>query len=188
MSRIAAQAPEALTSPKPRGLALRIAQAMIVAVVAVSSVLAASPARAGFDVPMSHGFGGFGSSGSSGFTPLVPISGFARAASWFDPSRLHLSSTVSVGSAYGGATSALQVTSLSYQFGRPLSLSVSVGNSFGPSARGGTNPFFLEGFDLTWRPTGNSVFRVEMHDVRSPLQLDPTGRGFGYGDPFRSVY
>ena len=174
-------------SPKPRAVAVRFAQAFVVAAVAISSVLAASPARAGFDVPVSHGFGGFGSSGSSGFSPLVPISGFARAASWFDPSRLHLSSTVSVGSSFG-VTSALQVTSLSYQFGRPLSLSVSIGNSFCPHAVGGANPFFLEGFNLTWRPSGNSVFRIEMHDVRSPLQLDPMGRGFGYGDPLRSAY
>jgi hypothetical protein len=137
-------------------------------------LLAAAPARAGFDVPISNGFGGFG------------ISGLARAASWFDPSRLHLSSTVSVGSGYG-TTSALQVTSLSYQFGRPLSMSVSIGNSFGPNAgHAGTNPFFLEGFDLTWRPSGNAIFRVEMHDVRSPLQLDP--RGYGFGNPYRAPY
>jgi len=165
----------------------RIAQVLVVAVIALSSLVAAGPARAGFDVPVSHGFGGFGSSGSSGFQPLVPISGFARAASWFDPARLHLSSTVSVGSTYG-VTSALQVTSLSYQFGRPLSMSVSIGNSFGPNAIGGTNPFFLEGFNLTWRPNANSVFQIEMHDVRSPLQLDPLGRGYGYGDPLRSGY
>jgi len=162
-----------------------VAQACFVAVVALSSLLAAVPARAGFDASTSNGFGGFGASGGSGFTPLVPISGFARAASWFDPSRLHLSSTVSVGSAYG-VTSALQVTRLSYQFGSPLSMSVSIGNSFGPNAVRGTNPFFLEGFDLTWRPNANSVFRVEMHDVRSPLQMDP--RGYGYGDPFRTAY
>jgi signal recognition particle receptor subunit beta len=162
-----------------------VAQACFVAVVALSSLLAAVPARAGFDASTSNGFGGFGASGGSGFTPLVPISGFARAASWFDPSRLHLSSTVSVGSAYG-VTSALQVTRLSYQFGSPLSMSVSIGNSFGPNAVRGTNPFFLEGFDLTWRPNANSVFRVEMHDVRSPLQMDP--RGYGYGDPFRTPY
>jgi len=169
-----------------RGRAVRIAQGCFVAVVALSSLLVAtSPARAGFDAPASYGFGGFGDRGASGYTPLVPISGFARAASWFDPSRLHLSSTVSVGSAYG-VTNALQVTRLSYQFGRPLSMSVSIGNSFGPNAVGGTNPFFLEGFDLTWRPSANSVFRVEMHDVRSPLQLDTFGRG--YGDPFRTAY
>jgi len=175
-------------STSSRRPVMRIAPGFIVAVVAITAMLAGSSARAGgFDVPMSNGFGGFGSSGSSGFQPLVPISGFARAASWFDPSRLHLASTVSVGS-YSGTTSALQVTSLSYQFGAPLSMSVSIGNSFGPNAMSGTNPFFLEGFNVTWQPNAHAMFRVEMHDVRSPLQLDPLGRGYGYGDPFRSGY
>jgi hypothetical protein len=81
-------------------------------------------------------------------------------------------------------TRALQVTRLSYQFGRPLSMSVSIGNSFGPNAMSGTNPFFLEGFNLDWRPSPNALFRVEMRNIRSPLQLDPLG-GYGYGDPYR---
>ena len=166
---------------------MRIVTAFTVALVGLTTLLAAAPARAGFDAPTSNGFGGFGASGSAGFTPLVPISGFARAASWFDPSRLHLASTVSVGS-YSGTTSALQVTSLSYQFGAPLSMSVSIGNSFGPNAMSGTNPFFLEGFNVTWQPNAHAMFRVEMHDVRSPLQLDPIGRGYGFGDPLRSPY
>jgi hypothetical protein len=159
---------------------LRSATGLTVAMVVLAALFAVSPARAGgFDVPASNGFGGFGSSGSGSFQPLVPISGFARAASWFDPSRLHLSSTVSVGS-YSGTTSALQVTSLSYKFGAPVSMSVSIGNSFGPSAANGTNPFFLEGFNLNWQPNAHAMFRVEMHNVRSPLQLDPLGRGYGY--------
>jgi hypothetical protein len=171
--------------PMFRRPAQRIGSGFAVAM-ALVALLAAAPARAGFDVNTSNGFGGFGSSGSSGFQPLVPISGFARAASWFDPSRLHLSSTVTVGSG-NGTTNALQVTSLSYQFGRPLSMSVSIGNSFGPNAVGGTNPFFLEGFDLTWRPNANAMFRIEMHDVRSPLQLDPLSGRYGYGfeNPYR---
>ena len=173
--------------PMFRRPALRIGYGFAVAM-ALVALLAAAPARAGFDVNSSNGFGGFGTSGSSGFQPLVPISGFARAASWFDPSRLHLSSTVSVGSWGAGTTSALQVTSLAYQFGRPLSLSVSIGNSFGPSATSGTNPFFLEGFNLDWRPNAHASFRVEMHNVRSPLQLDPMGQGYGFGDPYRSAY
>jgi hypothetical protein len=163
-----------------RGPAVPFAHAFTVAVVAL--LLAAAPAHAGFGAQSGTGFtdqGGFG------YKPLVPISGFARAASWFDPSRLHLSSTVSVGSAYG-VTSALQVTRLSYQFGAPLSMGVSIGNSFGPNTVGGTNPFFLEGFDLTWRPSANALLRIEMHDVRSPLQLDRYG--YGYGDPFRAPY
>ena len=125
---------------------------------------------------------------NAGFAPRVPLSAFARPASWFDPSRLHLMSTVSVGSGFGGQTSALQVTRLSYQFGAPLSMSVSIGNSFGPNAMSGTNPFFLEGFNVTWQPNAHAMFRVEMHDVRSPLQLDPIGRGYGFGDPLRSPY
>jgi len=165
--------------------AMQVVPGFTVAVVALAALLVAAPARAGFTSPQETGFS---SPGAAGFTPLVPISGFARAASWFDPSRLHLSSTVSVGST-SGMTSALQVTRLSYQFGAPLSMSVSIGNSFGPNAvSGGTNPFFLEGFDLTWRPSTNALFRIEMRDVRSPLQLDPMGRGYGYGDPFRSAY
>jgi hypothetical protein len=167
-----------------RRLAMGSVPGFTVALVALAMLLAAAPARAGFTSPQGTGFG---DPGAAGFTPLVPISGFARAASWFDPARLHLSSTVSVGS-YSGMTSALQVTSLSYQFGRPLSMSVSIGNSFGPNAMSGTNPFFLEGFDLTWRPNANALFRIEMHDVRSPLQLDPLGRGYGYGDPLRGAY
>jgi len=158
------------------------------ALMVLVALLAAAPARAGFDVNSSNGFGGFGSSGSSGFQPLVPVSAFARAASWFDPSRLHLSSTVSVGSWGAGTTSALQVTSLAYQFRAPLSMSVSIGNSFGPNAMSGTNPFFLEGFNLDWHPNAHASLRVEMHNVRSPLQLDPMGQGYGFGDPLRSGY
>jgi len=165
-----------------RRSAMRIVPGFTVALVALV-LLVAAPARAGFTSPQATGFT---SPGAAGFTPLVPISGLAHAASWFDMSRLHLSSTVSVGST-SGMTSALQVTRLSYQFAAPLSMSVSIGNSFGPNAMSGTNPFFLEGFDLTWRPGGNALFRIEMHDVRSPLQLDPIGR-YGYGDPFRSAY
>ena len=100
---------------------------------------------------------------------------------------MQITSEISFGTSFnGGPAQGLQVTRLSYQFGSPLSMSVSIGNSFGPNAVRGTNPFFLEGFDLTWRPNANSVFRVEMHDVRSPLQMDP--RGYGYGDPFRTAY
>ena len=126
---------------------------------------------------------------SVGFSPRVPLSAFARPAAWFDPSRLHLVSTVSVGSGFGGQTSALQVTSFAYQFRAPFSMSVSVGNLFGPDrARSGGNPFFLEGLDLAWRPTRNSLFRVEMHDVRSPLQYGPWGRGYTGADPFTATY
>jgi hypothetical protein len=119
--------------------------------------------------------------GAAGFSPRVPLSAFASPVTWFDPSRLHLSSTVSVGSGFGGTTSALQVTSLAYQFKAPFSMSVSVGNTFGfDGARSGGSPFFLEGLDLAWRPSKHALFRVEMHDVRSPLQYGSWGRGYPY--------
>src|SRR5262252_3504727 len=130
-------------------LAVRFA---LFATVAVLVLSAASRAGAG-DFTTSPGLGF--DPGNAGFSPRVPISGLARAASWFDPSRLHLSSTVSIG------------------------------NNFGQGFNGAksSNPFFLEGFDLNWRPTANSLFRIEMHDVRSPLQIsDPWGNAYGYGD------
>jgi len=176
---------------RPAVRSARLSWRATFAMVAVLALCAASRAGAG-DFTTSSGGAGF-DPGLAGFTPRVPISGLARAASWFDPARLHLTSTVSVGSGWGaGTTSALQVTTLNYQFGRPLSMSVSVGNTFGTAGFSGAksgNPFFLEGFDLNWRPTANSLFRVEMHDVRSPLQIsDPWGSAYGYGDRFRTPY
>ena len=101
--------------------------------------------------------------------------------SWFDPSRLHLSSTVSVGSGFGGTSSALSVTSLSYAFKAPLTMSVSLGNTFGMNGvHNGGSAFFLEGFDVAWRPSQNTLFRVEMHNVRSPLQYGYSPFGGGY--------
>lgn len=136
----------------------------------VAALGVAAPARAGL----------LSDPGSAGFAPRVPLSAFARPASWFDPSRLQLSSTVSVGSGFGG-TDALQVTRLSYQFGAPLSMSVSVGNTFGLNGARGGSSFFLEGLDVAWRPSANTLFRVEMRDIRSPLQYSQWGRGY---DPF----
>lgn len=133
---------------------------------------------------------------AAGFAPRVPVSAFARPGSWFDRSRLHLSNTMSFGTGWGGQTSALNVTSLSYQFRAPVTMSVRVGNTFGtrfsndPLARSSSSSFFLEGFDLAWHPNKNSIFRIEMRDVRSPLQYgySPYGRGFGGVDPFSTGY
>jgi len=108
--------------------------------------------------------------GSPGFSPQVPISAFARPASWLDPQRLHLTSTVSVGSGFGGGTQALQVTSLSYQFSAPLSLGVSVGNAWGSNAPGRAGSPFLEGLDVAYRPFSSMLVRLQYRDIRSPLQ------------------
>jgi hypothetical protein len=118
--------------------------------------------------------------GDAGFyQPPVPISAFARPASWFDPSRLQISTEVSMGSSFAGSgMDALQVTRLSYQFAAPLAMRVSVGNAFGPGAAAGRgSSLFLEGLDLSYRPS--SYLQIQLHyvDVRSPLQLSRYGYG-----------
>lgn len=105
---------------------------------------------------------------------ITPVSAFARPAFWLDPSRLHVSTEVSVGSSWGGRGSeALQVTSLSYQFGAPLAMRVSLGNQWGQGAGSGSP--FLEGLDVAYRPFRSFEVRVRYQDLRSPLQLPPYG-------------
>jgi hypothetical protein len=119
--------------------------------------------------------------GGAGYNPQVPVSAFARPASWFDPSRLQLSTEVSFGSSGGGTMNGLQVTRLTYQFGAPLAMRVSIGNAFG-SNTASSGQFFLEGLDLSYKPFGN--FRIDVHyqDVRTPMQY---GR-YGVYDPYFS--
>ena len=113
------------------------------------------------------------SSAPYGFTPKVPISGLAPAMPGLDLSRLHLTSSFSFGTGFGGGSSqGLQVTSLSYQFSAPLAMRVSVGNTFG--ARG-TSGMFLEGLDLSYRAGTNAMFSVHFQNMRSPLQY---GNGY----------
>ncbi len=108
---------------------------------------------------------------AAGFQPRVPISALARPAAWFDPARLHMSSSFSVGSGLGGGTtSALQVTSFSYQYRAPVTMSVSVGNAFGPGSASRNSSFFLESLDLSYHPSANAIFKVQFRDMRSPLQ------------------
>lgn len=116
---------------------------------------------------------------AAGFSPRVPISALARPAAWFDPARLHMTSTIAVGSGWG-TTSALQSTSFHYQFRAPLAMSVTLGNQLGTGSVGRGTSFFLQGLDLSWRPTGNSILRFQFQDVRSPLQYG-YGNGYGYG-------
>lgn len=106
----------------------------------------------------------------SGFQSEVPISALGRAASFLDPSRFHFSTSLSVGTGYGGGTQGLQVTSLNYQFKSPMFLNVSMGNSFGagPASQGGKP--FLEGLDFGYQPTKSMMIRVQYHDFRSQLQ------------------
>jgi hypothetical protein len=108
--------------------------------------------------------------GTGLFQPSVPISAFSRPAFWFDPSRLQISTEVSVGSGFSSGPQGLQVTRLSYRLGEPLSMSVSLGNAFGSRSPGG-NSMFLEGLDLSYRPLPAMLVQFRYHDIRSPLQL-----------------
>jgi hypothetical protein len=100
---------------------------------------------------------------------------------------LHFSTTVSVGTGWGGSgTNALQVTRMSYQFGAPLAVSVGVGNTFGggsarPGFGGGSNlasSFFLEGFSIAYKPSSMFQINFQYQDVRSPLQTPYGYYGF----------
>lgn len=141
----------------------------VIAIAVCAALLAAPRAHAGF----------MNDPASAGFAPRVPLSAFARPASWFDPQRLKLASTVSFGTGFNGGADGLGVTSLTYQFKAPVTLGVSLGTSFGPNSAKSQNPFFLEGLNLTWQPSRNTMFRVEMRDVRSPLQYGYGNYGYG---------
>ena len=108
---------------------------------------------------------------SLGYAPRVPISALARPISAFDTSHLRVSTMVSVGSGLGGGTQGLQVTSLSYRFNAPVEMRVSLGNAWGQNVQGGPS-FFLEGADLSFRPSANSFFQISYQNIRSPLQYN----------------
>src|SRR5262245_12114508 len=112
--------------------------------------------------------------GIGDYSPAVPVSAFARPAAWLDPSQLHFSTEFSFGS-YGGQSAGLQVTRMSYQFGAPLAMRVSVGNSFGGFRQQADGKFFLEGLDLAYHPFGNFQVNVSYRDIRSPLQYSRPG-------------
>ncbi len=115
------------------------------------------------------------------FSPRVPVSAFG-IPHWFDPSRLHVSTTVSMGTSGWGAPgmNAMQVTTLSYAFRAPVAMSVSVGNAWGTRAAPGSQSFFLEGFRLAYQPSRTFQIQIQYQDLRSPLQLQEYGfRGPG---------
>ena len=113
--------------------------------------------------------------GGPGFTPEVPVSAFARPAAWFDPSKLQFATEVAFGSSSGRGMEGLQVTRLSYQFGAPLAMRVSLGNAFGANAGQRNGQLFLEGLDLSYRPFKSFMVNVHYQDVRTPLQYGRTG-------------
>ncbi len=150
--------------------------ALVLATVMLSVASVSVSARAGL----------LGPDGSSGpfYAPRVPVSALARPASWFDPSRLQISTLMSVGSSGGRGMDALQVTSLSYQFGAPLAMQVSLGNTWGPNAAKSGQSFFLEGLNVAYRPFKSLQVNVQYRDIRSPLQY---GNSYGgYQNPLAS--
>lgn len=143
---------------------------LAVALIALSLTAAAAPAATGFE------------SVAASFQPRVPVSllgSLGGLTSRFDPSRFHMSTTVTMGTGIGLGSSGLSVMSFSYQFRSPLAMSVRVGNAFG-SGTSANSSMFLEGVDLSYKPTANSVLQVQFQNVRSPLQ-------YGYGGFDRSL-
>jgi len=124
---------------------------------------------------------GFSASPVGGYSPQVPVSAFARPAGWLDMSRLHVTTSFSMGTGFGGGASGLQVTSLAYQFGSPLAVQVSFGNTFGAGSPGSS--MFLEGFSVAYRPHPSFQINVDYRDIRSPLQYQ-TANPFGYYNPY----
>jgi len=124
--------------------------------------------------------------GSPLFSPRVPVSAFGLARDWFDPSRLQVSSMVSVGSSGrgSGGTSALQVTTLSYSFKAPVAMSVSLGNAWGTGTARSGQSFYLQGFSLAYQPSHSVQFQIQYQDLRSPLQF----RQPGFGAPRHWAY
>lgn len=103
------------------------------------------------------------------YSPEVPVSALARPAAWFDPSRLSITTSVAVGSGFGGGTQGMQTTSLTYRFDQPVWMRVSVGNAWGsPAAADGK--MFLEGLDLGFKPFSSLIVNIQYRDFRSPLQ------------------
>jgi hypothetical protein len=141
--------------------------AMLASVIALLAVLLSGHAAAG------------AIGGSPLFSPRVPVSAFGLARDWFDPSRLHVSSMVSVGSSSWGSrgTNALQVTTLSYSFKAPVAMSVSLGNAWGSSTPRNGQSFYLQGFNLAYQPSRTMQFQIQYQDLRSPLMRHSSGFG-----------
>lgn len=145
--------------------------AAVASAIAVAA-LAASAHAASFDSPL-------GGPAWAGGSSTVPVSALAMPSRWLDLSRMHVSSEFTFGSSSGFGSGGLQVTRLSYRFGAPLQMRVSLGNAFGAGVRDG-GKFFLEGLDLHYRPFGSMSVNVQYRNLRSPLQ-SPYGYGYGYG-------
>ena len=107
--------------------------------------------------------------------------------SLFDPRKFSISNSLvfgysSGGSGFGNGSAGLFTSSLGYQLNPNMALHVNVGAHMNPAFGGSdkTSGIFLEGAMFDWRPTANSLLRVEYRDIRSPLQT-PWGYAPSYG-------
>jgi len=145
------------------------------------ALLAAAPVRAqdwGTTTASNPTYTGISSSSPRG--GLLPTS-------LFDPRKFSISNSLvfgysSGGSGYGNGSAGLFTSSLGYQLKSNMALHVNVGAHMNPAFGGSdkTSGVFLEGATFDWRPTNNSLLRVEYRDIRSPLQ-SPWGYAPAYG-------
>jgi hypothetical protein len=108
----------------------------------------------------------------------------------FDPSRFSISNSLVFGyssgsSAYGNGSAGLFTSSLGYRMSPNMALHVDVGAHMNPAYGSGNmaKGVFLEGASFDWKPSRNSLLRVEYRDMRSPLQ-NPWGYGGGGYSPY----
>ena len=113
----------------------------------------------------------------------------------FDPSRFSISNTMRFGASsggygYNGGTAGLFTSSLGYKLKPNMALSVDVGAHMNPSyaSEGMSKGIFLQGAAFSWKPSANSLFRVEYQDVRSPLQYGYSGYGYSPYSAYRSPF
>ena len=114
----------------------------------------------------------------------TPRTGGLLPSALFDPTRFSIQNSMSFGYTAGGAyqgSAGLFTSSLGYKVSNNSMLRVDVGAHMNPAFGGnGTDKgIFLQSAAFDWRPTRNSLVRVEYRDMRSPLQ-SPYGYG-GYG-------
>ena len=93
-----------------------------------------------------------------------------------DPSRMHMSHSLSMGYIGGSGVSmsrGLYMNTIDYQISQPLSVTTHLGYQFQPSGPAEFNPAntgteFVGGADLNWRPTNNSAFRLSFYRNMMP--------------------
>lgn len=111
-----------------------------------------------------------------------------------DPSRMHMSQSISMGYASSGSqsgTQAMYMNRIDYDISRSVFLTTHLGYRFQPSGPAEWNPGmangdFVGGADLNWQPTSNTSFRFSVYRNYNP---DYYNDGFGWGSHnYRSYF